>query len=163
MSTGIVAFAFGSPESLAVNHHIARQAFAEAWHHKGVVFTQADVPMYGPFRIERAEETPGNPPSTMQLAHACARWAKENGLMEVRIVAAPPHMWRARRDVQRALREQGLHPEVVVCTWNQRRFPKESWFSSASAQARTRSRTLFWAREILLRLMPFPLYQAITG
>ncbi len=161
-TTGVVAFAFGVPETILSNRRIAEIASKKARETSGRVYTQIDIRVEEGIPVEYTEEEPGNPPPTLRIARGAVQWAKRHGLTELWVVAAKPHLWRALRDVQQAVREAEVQIEVRVCKEIEQ-YPKDSWFCPDSAQDRVRSREAWDKRENIVKLMPFFVYKRVAS
>ena len=160
-AAGIVAFAFGVPETMRSNQQIAQIASEKAWQISAPVYTQLDVFIGPGIETEHTDEEPGHPPPTLRIARGAAQWAADRGLKELWIVAAKPHLWRALRDVKAAIRETGNNIEVRACPEIEQ-YPLDSWFCSESTQSRVRSRATWERRERMLRFIPFFIYKLIA-
>jgi len=156
---GIVGFAFGTDSSILSNERIGRIASYEAKLSNSAVFTQLDVHIERGVEIEYITDGVGNPPPTLRIARGAAQWAKRLGVAELKIVAASPHRWRCKRDLEYALREAGVKAKVLA------HIPlgDEGWFCENSTQTRTRSPWRWWPREIILRLLPMSIYKRVAG
>ena len=161
-TTGVIAFAFGVPETILSNRRIAEIASKKAREINGQVYAQLDIRVEEGIPVEYTKEEPGNPPPTLRIARGAVQWAKRHGLTELWVVAAKPHLWRALRDVQRAVREDGARIEVRVCK-EVEQYPEDSWFCPDSTQDRVRSREAWDKRERILKLMPFWLYKLVAS
>ncbi|MBI2010933.1 MAG: hypothetical protein HYS89_01725 [Candidatus Colwellbacteria bacterium] len=161
-TVGIVAFAFGAPSSIRSNQLIGQIATGEAWGLKAPIYTQLDIHIESGVEVTYADEKPGEPPTTLRIARGAVGWAKQRGLTELWVAAAAPHLWRAWRDLRKAVREAGggIHvrpcPEIELYPWN-------GWFSADSTQQRTRSEKTWNRRERVLKLMPFWLYKRVAS
>lgn len=160
-TTGIVAFAFGVPETIRSNQRIAQIASLKARELGAPVYTQLDVRVESGIEVEYTDEKSGNPPPTLRIARGAVQWAKRHRLTELWVVAAKPQLWRALRDVEQAVREAGEKIEVRVCKEIEH-YPEDSWFCSDSTQDRVRSREAWNKREKVLKLMPFFLYKRVA-
>lgn len=161
-SAGVVAFAFGVPETIKSNRRIAEIASKKARELNCRVYTQLDIQADGGVLVDYAEEEPGNPPPTLRIARGAVKWAKRHELTDLWVVAAKPHLWRALRDVQEAVREDGAQIEVHVCE-EINQYPEDSWFCPDSTQERVRSRDAWNKRERILKLMPFFVYKWVAS
>ncbi len=161
-TTGIVAFAFGVPETIRSNQRIAEIASEKACELDALVYTQLDIRVKPRIQVEYIEEKPGNPPSTLRIAREAVQWAKRHRITELWVVAAKPHLWRALRDVQQAVREVGARIEVRVCEEIEQ-YPEDSWFCSDSKQERVRSRKQWNKRELIFKLIPYFAYKRIVS
>ncbi|MEK7086638.1 MAG: hypothetical protein AAB935_00060 [Patescibacteria group bacterium] len=159
-TAGIIAFAFGAPEIIWPNRRIAEIATKKAREINAPVYTQLDIRVEPGIQVEYTEEL-CNPPPTLRIARGAVRWAKRHGLTELWVVAAKPHLWRALRDVQQAVREDGVRIEVRVCKEIEQ-YPEDSWFCPDSTQDRVRSREAWNKRERILKLMPFFVYKHVA-
>ena len=161
-TAGVVAFAFGIPSTITSNQRIAQIASQRARELSGRVYTQLDIRVEEGIPVEYTKEEPGNPSPTLRIARGAVQWAKRHRLTELWVVAAKPHLWRALRDVQRAVREDGARIEVRVCK-EVEQYPEDSWFCPDSTQDRVRSREVWDKRERILKLMPFFLYKRVAS
>ena len=159
--TGIVAFAFGVPSTILSNRRIAEIASKKARELNASVYTQLDVRVEQGISVEYTKEEAGNPPPTLRIAREAVQWAKRDGLTELWVVAAKPHLWRALRDVQQAVHEAGTRIEVRACKEIEQ-YPEDSWFCPDSTQNRVRSSEAWNKRERILRLMPFFVYKRVA-
>lgn len=160
--TGIVAFAFGAPDTILSNRRIGEIASKKARELNGRVYTQLDIRVEDGISVEYTDEKLGNPPPTLRIARGAVQWAKRYGLTELWVVAAKPHLWRALRDVQQAVREDGARIEVHVCK-EVEQYSEDSWFCPDSTQDRVRSRKAWDKRERILKLLPFFLYKWVAS
>ena len=157
---GIVAFGFGCPDIILSNVYIAIVAREKAWELKAPIYTQKDVCIQSDdLLIKYTEEQVGNPPPTLRIARGAVCWAKNQGIEEIWIVAAEPHLWRCIRDIKYAVKEIGIQISVKVCTAIHE-FPT-GWFCPDSKQKHTRSRKEWEKREKILQKMPMFLYKII--
>lgn len=162
LKEGVVAFAFGVPETILSNRRIARRASKKARELGAPVYTQLDIQIEGDIKVEYAEEQLGDPPPTLRIAKGAARWAKCEGITRLWIVAAQLHLWRCSRDLVRAVKEVGAQIEIQVCR-DLNYLSEAEWFCADSTQKRTQSRKNWESRERILRLVPFFIYRIIAG
>lgn len=160
-TVGIIAFAFGVPNTISSNQRISQIASRKAREMNALVYTQLDVLIEHGIEVEYINEQPGNPPSTLQIARAAIQWAQQRKLNKLWIVAAKPHLWRALRDVKKAVREAKGTIEVYVCSEDIEQYSEDSWFCPDSTQRRVQSKKAWRKREMILRLLPFFLYYRI--
>lgn len=159
----IVTWAFGSPSSLPSNRRLANIALKKARQLKASIYTQYDVPI----DIEEGEEKVavkylrGKNPPTLRLARAAVKWALEEGLTDIVVVAAEPHVMRCCRDLHDALREAKASLVIHIAS-EVYSYSKEEWFCPQSEQARTRSEQQWEFRELLLSHMPKALYKRLS-
>lgn len=158
---GVVAFAFGVPETILSNRRIAEIVSKKARELNAPVYTQLDVRVEPGVEVTYTDESPGNPPPTLRIARGAVRWAKQQGFTELWVIAAKPHLWRTLRDTERAVREAGAQIGISVCGEIEH-YPEDSWFCPNSTQERTRSRKAWGRREKVLKLMPFFIYKHIA-
>ena len=166
MAVGIVAFAFGTPDSIFPNWLIAKITLRKARELNAPIYTQRDIRinvlMEPRIEVRYIKEKPDNPPPTLRIARGAVQWAKQHRLTELWVVAAKPHLWRVLRDVQQSVQEDGALIEVHVCE-EIKQYSKDSWFWPYSTQKRTRSWKNWWPRELILRLMPFFIYKRVAS
>lgn len=163
--TGIVAFAFGTPSNIQSNIWIAEIAAQKALQTGAPVYTQMDVNIEEPrvAVIRDPEEIPGQPPSTLRMARNTVRWAKQQRISFLWLIAAKPHLWRAQRDLKAAAKEEtGLRLAVVPC-WKIREIPEQMWFCPESNQIYIRSQMVWERREDILKILPFAIYNYIAS
>lgn len=160
---GIVALAFGVPETIPSNRYIATVASAKARTLGAPIFTQRDIlpSPQGP-KTEYVSEDPGQPPPTLRIVRWAVRRAMALGIGELWLVCAEPHLWRAERDLRYAVKEAGASIVVRVCE-EVLLAPAGTWFSKESTQPRTRSRSDWNKRELLLRFMPLFVYKKVAA
>ncbi len=160
---GIVAFAFGAPDTIRSNQWIAQIASQKARELNAPVYTQNDVQVESGIEVKYTDEEPGNPPPTLRIARGAIQWAKQQGFRELWIAAAKPHLWRCKRDLVQAAREARVQITVRICCKEIELFFENEWFCPDSTQPRTRSRKNWQDRERVLKLMPFFLYKLIAS
>lgn len=164
MKTGIVAFAFGAPAKIRSNASISLIVARKAAELKAPVFTQQDVQIIrSGIEVIYVKEKPGDPPPTLRIARIAVRWAREQGIRELWIIAAGPHVWRCERDLKYAVSEVNALIKVRVCKEIKQNREIDPWYCRDSSQSRTRSFFNWWSREAILRLMPMFLYKRIAG
>ena len=163
MSKAVVALAFGIPASLHSNKCVALSASEQAKKLGGVpIFTQLGMKMhYDLPAIQVPGEYPGHWANTMQMAHAAVRWAKENGVTELWVAAATPHMWRSLRDFRYAVAAVGALITIRECP-QAKHFTNNDWFRLESEQLHTRSKWHWLLWELPLRCIPMSLYTKLT-
>jgi hypothetical protein len=158
---GIVAFAFGVPDTIRSNRRIAEIASQKAQELKAPVYTQLDVRIEPGIEVEYIDQKLNNPPQTLRIARGAIRWAKRLELRELWVSAAKPHLWRCLRDLEQVVREAGIQIEIRVFKEIEQ-CPEYKWFCSDSAQEWTRSRKAWNKRERILKLMPFFFYKLVA-
>ncbi len=159
---GIVAFAFGAPSAIASNEQIAKIASQEAKNNEADIYTQSDIIIkhHVNTEIEYTTEEAGNPPPTLRIARGAIQWSQKKGLLKIIVVAAKPHLWRAIRDLREAAKEKGIQLDIIPSALIK---PTTVWFCQNSLQPRTRSKWLWWRREVLLKIMPFFIYKKVAS
>lgn len=162
MKTGIVAFAFGVPATIASNKLIASIASKLAREINAPIYTQADVCVETGIRVKYTTEMQGDPPPTLRIARGAVDWAKANGFETLYVIAAEPHIQRCIRDLRYAVAE--TRTNIMVLTNLKRHdFKTGSWFCLDSTQPRTRSLKAWRSRERILEKLPMWLYKLIAS
>lgn len=162
MKAGVVAFAFGVPDSIRSNQLIARIASEKARELKAPIYTQLDVPVRsGSIKVTHTEEKPGNPPPTLRIARGAVSWAKSLGLEELWIAAAKPHLWRCERDLKYAVDEAKSKINVCICK-DIYKYSEDQWYCPDSEQERTCSPERWWKREGKLKKLPMFVYKRVA-
>jgi len=164
--SGVVAFAFGAPDSIYSNYIIGVIAAMKAEECGASIYTQADIcieAVFSSIEVEYTEEELGNPPPTLRIARGAVLWAKKHGVRELWIAAAKPHLWRCVRDLKYATREASEAITVYVCERVESSREDEDWFCPDSTQERTRSREAWEKRERIVRWMPMWLYKRVAS
>ena len=163
---GVVAFAFGAPETVTSNKWIHCIAARKAKKLNASVYTQRDVlVLSGTITLGDVtciEEESGNPPSTLRIARGAVRWAKEHGIVELWVVAALPHLSRCLRDMKMAVCEMGGGIVILTCE-EIKNYPEDLWFCPFSKQKWTRTRKAWERRERIVRFMPFWIYKLVAS
>ncbi|MDP3947728.1 MAG: hypothetical protein Q8Q41_03505 [bacterium] len=163
MSTsGVVAFAFGSPKTIRSNLLIGEIASECARALVAPVFSELNVPFVSGIDVTLTEEVPGSPPPTLRLAREAVRWAVVRGINILHVAAAEPHLWRCLRDLVGAVLEAKMDIRIAACE-RISRHPRTVWFCPESEQIYTASAHEWEKRERILRLMPLVLYKVIAS
>ncbi len=160
--SGVLAQAFGVPSSILSNRLIAEMASKKARSLKCPVFTQADIRVDEGIEVIYCTEEPGNPPPTLRICREAVQWAQKNGIGELWIACAQPHLRRVMRDLEYAIREAKVSITVRVCE-KIYHHPEEKWYCPDSTQSRTRSEKEWKKRERILRWMPMFLYKLVAS
>jgi hypothetical protein len=160
--SGVLAQAFGVPSSILSNCLIAETASKKARSLKCPVFTQADIRVDEGIGVTYCTEEPGSPPPTLRICRESVRWAQKNGVEEIWIACARPHLWRVMRDLKYAIREVKVEIKVRVCDEVYHHL-EEKWFCPDSTQKRTRSRSEWMKRERILMLIPMFIYKRVAA
>lgn len=161
-TVGIVAFAFGVPETILSNQHIAQISSRKARELEAPVYTQLDVRVEQGIEVEYTDEQLGNPPATLRIARGAIQWAKRRGFRDLWIVAAKPHLSRCLRDLTYAVREAGVQIKIHACKEIEQ-CPPDEWFCPNSTQVRTQSRKNWQNRERILKFMPMFFYKRVAS
>lgn len=107
---GVVVFAFGDfardfarDQYKNTNWHMARRAEFLAKKFKIRIVTPKDIPVdITRFKVLFAEDAGKKKHiSTLDVAKEAVKLAKKMGWRKIKVVAAPPHEWRCRRDLRR--------------------------------------------------------------
>lgn len=161
---GIVAFAFGTPETILPNKVIAGFTSYKAREFNCRVYTQRDICVERGVEAEYVrQEERDKPPPTLRIARGAIIWAKRYRITKILVVAANPHLWRALRDLKKVILEAGLQIEVQACSELNERYPDDFWFCPDSTQERVRTREAWNKRERIIKMLPFFLYEVIAS
>lgn len=162
MKAGVVAFAFGVPETIPPNKRISRIAAQKTLQLGGApLYTQHDVHAEKGIDVEYTEEQNNNPPSTLRLARNAVQWARSRNLTDLWVVAAQPHLWRCIRDLRHSIQERNAPIWIHICKEIES-YPESEWFCLESHQKRTQTKWDWERREQIIRLLPFFLYKRIA-
>lgn len=165
----ILAFSFGSPCWLKSNQVIAKKTVILAKILNADIFTMKDILINKEFahyhHVEYAENIINNGVnkkylSTLGLIRCFARYAKGKVWEKVWVIAAPQHIGRCLRDLEKTLKKENLRIEILI--GNDADYDEEFWYFKDSTQRCTRSPFIWWLREIPLRLLPWWLYKKIA-
>jgi hypothetical protein len=128
---------FGAPANLPANLAIAATALRESRRLKlPIFFAPAEIFDFGDYSHQFSTDFTGYI-STVKQVRALAEAAAVRGWRRVLIVAAPPHLWRALRDV----RAQGLSAGADNSI---RAYPKNLWYSKNSTHRQTTAWWRWW-------------------
>ena len=158
---GVVVFAFGSPSQIKSNVILAEIAVKKAKQLNAPIFAQKDISVQEDVVIVEYIEEKDKPPSTLKLARAAIAWAIKNGIEEIIVVAASPHLPRVLRDMRMAIKEYGARLGIEVA---EEIFlhSDNDWFCTNSIQLWTRKMFFWKIRETVLLHLPFPIYKIIS-
>lgn len=159
---GIVAFAFGAPDSILSNLRIAKIAGNKARGFEEPVYTQLDVRVAADIVVYYTDEKEGYPPPTLRIARGAVSWAMRFNITEFWIACAKPHLKRCKRDLKYAIREAGARITVWECE-DIDQFPEDEWYCPDSTQPRVRSRKDWRRRERIVELMPMFIYKRVAS
>jgi hypothetical protein len=163
MKTGLVAFAFGVPNTLRSNRSIAAAASAKAVDLGCPLYTQRDIlPIAPNIELELVQEDYPRRVPTLRIALGAVRWAIDKGLGELWVCAADAHLPRCLRDVRFALQKANAAINVRVCTFAEN-YPPDYWFCEDSLQADTRKRWRWRVRDAILMNLPIRFYAFIAS
>jgi hypothetical protein len=168
MDTACVAFAFGAPSSTMANQKIAKMACGIQIPSYPGIYTQIDVDITllqkAGFRdrmqVLYTVERPGYPPPTFRIARGAVAWAMANNLSTLYIACAYPHLWRCRRDLKLAINEKKANIAIRVCP---EALSKKGWFCKDCTQSRTKTKSNWYFRELILMIMPVWLYKKVAS
>ena len=177
----VVAFAFGAPSNITSNGRIAEIAVKKAIElacpadiRQALIYSQKDVyfsyslkrlvpPAMSAFvNVQYTAEAEGDSPPTLRMARGAVAWAKRLGIGELWIVAAKPHLWRCKRDLEYAVREARARIKVCVCG-EIASSREDEWYCPESTQPRVCSKEAWRKRERILELMPMFIYKLIAS
>jgi hypothetical protein len=159
----VVAFAFGTPNTLRSNRHIAALASANAVALRAPIYTQRDVlPVAEGVVVELTAERPPERVPTLRIARGAVDFARRRGVAVLWLCAAAPHLPRCRRDLAFAIREAAAEIKLREVEDPERQ-TEGYWFCAASTQADTRSAVLWRLRDTVLMHMPMRLYASVAG
>ena len=159
----IIAFAFGAPANIRSNERIAEIASQKASRLNALIYTQEDVPIKNKkFTVVRISQKREDLPPTLRIARGAVLWAKEHGVKELWIVAAPPHLPRVLRDLKEALKESETKRKIKTCQ-EVAIYSEEEWFCKDSTQKRTQSLKNWERRERTITGLPFFIYKRIAN
>jgi len=159
--SGIVAFAF-SVRKFGQNLWISTPCLELAKQLNAPIFTQrefVDIPPSAD--AEFVTETRDKPAPTLRIAREAVAWAIRRNINHIWIVAGPPHIRRCVRDLQYAIRERGLIIHIDVYRNSTREYRRVKWFTKDAGQPRTRSRLVWYTRELIIVLLPW-LYRRLS-
>ncbi|MDP1689353.1 MAG: hypothetical protein Q8L47_04480 [bacterium] len=106
-------------------------------------------------------EKPGKPSPTLRISMWVVERAVEDGVTDLWIAAASPHLPRCERDLRWAIRHAGADIRVHICEKIEEK-SYEFWFDPASTQARTQTREAWEKRETLVMQLPFSIYRLVS-
>jgi len=160
--SGVLAQAFGVPRTIKSNRMIAEIASRKAETLGAPVFTQKDILVKPGINVTYCREKPGFPPPTLRICREAVQWAQKNGIEEIWVVCAQPHLWRVKRDLEYAIRETKVAITVWICDeiFNHK---EKDWYSPDSTQKRVRSRKDWIRREQILMLLPMFIYKRVAS
>lgn len=150
----IVAFGFAG-ENLANNAVADRASELAEFYEDDIVFTEesiharlGDLPTG--ILFARAED---KPLSTLRVIKVMkgSEYIRKNDCTHVFLIAPPHREWRCARD----LRKMGF--EVLTDVYFRKHNPR--WWADKYPMPRA----LWWTRELILRVLPWPIYSRITG
>lgn len=164
MTKAVVALAFGVPAELLSNKCVAEVASKASERLGNVpIFTQLNMQMHHGLPIEKvAGEYDGHWANTMQMARAAVAWAVREGIDELWLAAATPHVPRTLRDFRYVVKETRAPLTLFMCP-EHRAYKRSDWFNTASDQKRTRSIVPWLMWDIpLTYIMPMRWYRRLT-
>ena len=149
MSIVVLAMAFGTGEH---SNQPIKSKVEEMVNGKGYdIFTQLDLGVLLDLKAGRLflANQYGDHISTLALIKQFVFMARVYGWQSVRLIAAKQHIWRVARDLRR------LAPDMCI-----QLYPVAVEYGP-DIQLRVRSPFLWWAREMTIRLIPWPVYKKI--
>jgi hypothetical protein len=160
----VVAFAFGIPETTIANTEIALIAEKWAANLECPIYTQSEEylhfdPVLCP-NVIQTKEDPGLPAPTLRIARGAVAYAIENGISQIFVVCAKPHLWRCLRDLHKVALGEREYIEIVAVDEIQESKWSE-WFCPDCTQLRARSIPVWLFYDLILRCMPWYLYKRI--
>ena len=159
---GIVALAFGLPDTISSNVEIGRETADASRRYCAAIFTQHGVmvPHVQSTVTYMHEDEPGSP--TLRITRAAVSWAVAHGITTLVIVCATPHAKRCMRDMHVAIDESGITMNLILDS-AAASIPEGVWFSPDSTQERTRTKASWKRRELILLYMPLWLYKRVAA
>lgn len=128
---------FGLPASLPANRAIAEAALRLSRAHRvPIFFAPGGIFDFGDYPHSLFADFPGYV-STVKQVEALAAAAREHDWRRVMVIAAPPHRWRALRDVRAA----GFTADNDDSLRSHRR---STWYAKHSEHKQTRSPWRWW-------------------
>ena len=158
---GIIVFAFGAASHIKSNTILSEIAVKKSKELNAPIFTQRDIVISEEMNNVEYVEEKDKPPSTLKLAQAAVAWAIKNGIEEIIVVAAKPHLSRVLRDMRMAAKEYGARLGIEVAE-EIFLYSSNDWFCPESIQLWTRNNVYWNIRENVLLYIPFPIYKIIS-
>ena len=160
-----LAFGMGNNWSNATLRRITGNASTDL---NARVFTQPDIGNlieYVASPVIMVAEPPGKPAPTLRICRAATQWAKQNGITDIHLVAAAPHLVRARHDLVLAIRDAGGGLQMHICSEKELGgYHSDWWFAEPNTQRYTNSPWRWYPRECILRiLMRLGLYRFVAS
>lgn len=163
MPAAVVAFAFGSPNTLRSNRCIAEMASVTAASYGIPVYAELDVcPLKPGVEVHLMPENYPERVPTLREARGAVAWAQERKIDLIWLCAATPHVARCRRDLAYAIKERRAAIEVKIVP-DAGSHSDDFWFCPDSTQMDTRHRTLWRLRETILMHLPMRLYALVAS
>jgi hypothetical protein len=168
MNIACVAFAFGVPSNTKANKRIATMACGIQIPSYPGIYTQKDIDVKAlqedgyrtRMQVNYTIERPGDPPPTLRIARAAVGWAMANGVTTLYVACAYPHLWRCRRDLKLAIKEKKANIAIRICPEAKE---KKGWFCKDCTQSRTKTKSNWYFRELILMIMPVWLYKKVAS
>ncbi|MGH7839827.1 MAG: hypothetical protein ACREQC_18720 [Candidatus Binataceae bacterium] len=128
---------FGAPAELPANLAIADAALRESRRRRlPIFFAPKAIFDFGNYPHQLSSDFTGYI-STVKQVLALAEAAREREWMRVLIIAAPPHIWRALRDVRAHGFSAGNDDSI-------RAYPRDFWYAKESTHRQTTSWWRWW-------------------
>lgn len=151
----VAVFAFGLPPELESNKLLIKRAAYLGSIYNILVIAEGALPESETYQDNIFYLTPEENYTTLRFVKFFVNLANKNGWKNVLVVAAPCHSKRCCRDLERFGFSTTYDKHFFFCG--------VSLFNRKSFQWFTRSRFLYFLREIPLRLLPWPIYNFIAG
>jgi len=149
---GIIAFPFGEIGEKVIGRiteEIAKKLDIPVFAHEHV-HLDLDIK-----KVTRFYEDLDNPSTTLRMVRAALRWAKENEITSLWLVAGRPHIYRCKRDLELEARDVGLGIKIFMCEEIEK-YRTRMWFQSVFFEA-------WWLiREQILLKLPWSLYKKVA-
>jgi hypothetical protein len=154
---------FGFTPKGKANIYLAWISLALARDYQIPIFTQKDVAVHLRDKDDNVNvfvaDQENEHISTLALVKIFEREAKFYKWKNILLVAAPPHIWRCRRDLEKFGFEVGTFLKDILEGFSR----KPKWYNKSDPQFWVRNPIIWWSREIILRLMPFWLYRKLAA
>jgi len=151
---GIVAFAFGPPDSIEPNQTLSIITTKKARELNARVYAQKDIKITAKgVKVDYVKQNNKKALSTLQVAEKTVEWIKKNNITNLYVMAAKPHLWRCKRDIGEILEREKINITIHTCF---ELIFKENWFYDI------RDEKEWIKREKIIKKMPFWLYSLLN-
>jgi hypothetical protein len=156
---------FGFTQKGKANIYLAWTSLALARGYQIPIFTQKDVAVHLRDRDDNVNvfvaDQENEHISTLALVKIFEREAKFYKWKNILLVAAPPHIRRCRRDLEKfGFNVLTIENYIDLEEKNQK---KIKWYNKTDPQFWARNPIIWWSREIILRIMPYWLYRKLAA